>query len=160
MFRRMRALEDLGDMRVDQFTAGCLKAGGVGVLLGALLHVVVLVGGPRWIAFVGAPPAVVRSAEDGTLLAPVGALGIAILLTTWAMYAFSAAGMLRPLPFAKLVLGAVAAIFLIRGAIILPLLGRIDWNAPAQLFSVGSSLFIFALGCAYALGLKGLLRSV
>jgi hypothetical protein len=141
------------------FYQRCLTAGGAGVLMGALLHVVVLIAGPDWIAFVGAPPVVVRSASEGTWLAPVGALGIASLLTVWGLYALSGAGWIRPLLLLKTVLGGVALLFLLRGAIIVPFLGRVDWRSPHDLFTVTASAFIFALGASYALGLWGVWRA-
>jgi hypothetical protein len=146
-------------LRIDRLAAGCLAFGGIGMLLGALLHIVVLIGGPEWIRFVGAPASVVRSASEGTWLAPVGALSIAALLTVWGLYAFSAADWVRTLPLVRPVLGVIAAIFLVRGAIILPFLARVDWTSPFDLFVVASSLFIFALGWAYAIGLRGTLQT-
>lgn len=143
---------------MNSFVVACLAFGGIGTMLGALLHVVVLIGGPEWIRFVGAPESVVRSAREGTWLAPVGALSIAALLAVWGLYAFSAAGWVRPLPLLKPVLGLIALIFLVRGALILPFLGRVNWSSPFDLFVVASSLFIFALGWAYAIGLWGTLR--
>jgi hypothetical protein len=155
-------MTDATDLRTDvsmnSFVVACLAFGGIGTMLGALLHVVVLIGGPDWIRFVGAPESVVRSAREGTWLAPVGALSIAALLAVWGLYAFSAAGWVRPLPLLKPVLGLIALIFLVRGALILPFLGRVNWSSPFDLFVVASSLFIFALGWAYAIGLWGTLR--
>jgi|TARA_R110002072_G_C7688950_1_gene512107 hypothetical protein len=139
-------------------TKSFLTAGGAGVLMGALLHLVVLIGGPSWIAFVGAPLSVVQSAREGTWLAPVGALGIAALLTVWALYAFSGAGLIRPLPMLKTVLGAVALILLVRGATILPFLIRVNWASSHDVFVVFSSAFIFVLGAAYALGFWSVCR--
>ena len=52
----------------------------------------------------------------------------------------------------KTVLGAVALIFLVRGAIILPFLSRVNWASSHDVFAVFSSAFIFVLGAAYALG--------
>jgi len=125
---------------------------------GALLHVVVLAAGPEWIAFVGAPAEVVRSAERGTWLAPVSTLGIAALLAGLAVYALAAAGKLRPLPLVKPILGLFAAIFVVRGLIILPALaqGRVNWAAPVDVFIVTSSLAILVLGAALCLGLWAL----
>ena len=74
-------------------------AAALGLTAGALLHVVALVGGPEWIAFVGAPASVVESAKTGTWLAPAGALGITALLLVLALYCLSAAGKIRPFPF-------------------------------------------------------------
>jgi hypothetical protein len=135
--------------RSSYVVAGC------GLLAGALLHVVVLIGGPDWIAFVGAPPSVVDSSRGGTWLAPVSTLGIAFLLTVWALYAFSAAGLMRRLPFARTMLSIVAVVFIVRGLIIAPALaaGRVNWHALIDLFIVSSSLFILAIGVLLAIGL-------
>lgn len=124
----------------------------------ALLHIIVLIGGAQWIAFVGAPPAVVRSAENGTWLAPASTLGIAGLLGLLAAYALSAAGSLPRLPLVKPVLGLFAAVFVLRGLIIAPYLaaGRVNWAAPLDLFIVASSAVILALGAALCIGLWGL----
>jgi hypothetical protein len=128
---------------------------------GAVLHVAVLVAGPEWIAFVGAPPVVVKSAELGTWLAPLSTMGIAALLAVLALYALAAAERFRPLPLAKPVLGLFATIFVLRGVIILPALieGRVNWAAPVDLFIIASSLTILVLGVALCLGLFGLSRS-
>ncbi len=128
------------------------------MMAGALLHIVVLIGGPEWIRFVGAPESVVASARAGTWLAPVSTIGIAFMLMLWGLYAFAAAGRFRPLPLMKTVVGVIAAIFLIRGLLIVPLLPRLDWSRPYHLFVIGSSLFILALGLAYAIGLLGAMR--
>ncbi|WP_374322051.1 hypothetical protein [Brevundimonas sp.] len=135
-----------------------LIVGGIGMLFGALLHLAALLGGPYWIAFVGAPPSVVRSAEAGTLLAPVSTFAIIGLLVVWALYAFSGAGILRQLPFRRLMLAAVAVIFTLRGLVILPFLHRVDWRSMHDLFVVFSSGFILAIGASYALGLWLTLR--
>lgn len=122
---------------------------------GALLHIVVLAAGPEWIAFVGAPAEVVKSAEVGTWLAPVSTLGIAALLAGLALYSLAAAGKLRPLPLAKPILGLFAAIFVVRGLIIVPALvqGRVNWAAQVDLFIISSSLAILVLGVALCVGL-------
>lgn len=133
-------------------------AAAVGLTAGALLHVAALAGGPKWIAFVGAPASVVASAKTGTWLAPVGALGITALLLVLALYCLSAAGKIRPLPFRSTVLAVVAALFVIRGLIIIPWLvsGRVKWSVLLDLFIVSSSLTILAIGAAL---ICGLLRS-
>ena len=137
----------------------CLVFAGLGILIGAGVHIVALVGGPSWIEFVGAPPLVVRSAIEGTWLAPAGALGIAALLTVWGLYAFSGAGLIRPLPLLKTVLGGVALIFLVRGLIVIPFLSRANWASPVETFAVAASVYVFALGAAYAVGFWCVWRS-
>ena len=153
-------MTDAGALRAGDRTAAelALTGAGAGVALGAAVHVAALAGGPEWVAFVGAPRAVVESARDGTWLAPAGALGIAALLAIWALYAFSGARWLRPLPLLQPVLAVVAVIFLLRGALVLPSLHRADWRSPVDVFVVGSSLFILLLGLGYAAGLQAVRR--
>jgi hypothetical protein len=131
------------------------------LLAGALLHIAVLIGGPTWVAFVGAPPAVVESAARGTWLAPLSTLGIAALLGILGIFALSAAGTLRRFALAAPVLAVFAAIFVVRGLIIVPALleGRVNWSAPVDLFIIASSALILAMGLALCLGLFGLYRS-
>lgn len=136
----------------------CLAAGGVGVLFGALAHVVALVGGSRWIAFLGAPPSIVQSARNGTWLAPVTTLGIAAILAIWALYAFSGVGWVRPLPLLKPVLGLIAAIFILRGLLVVSFVRQANFSSPFDVFAIVTSLFILVLGLGYALGLYSLLR--
>jgi hypothetical protein len=137
----------------------CLVLGGLGVFVGAGVHVAALAGGPRWIEFVGAPSSVVRSATEGTWLAPAGALGIAALLILWGLYALSGAGLIRRLPLLKTVLGSVALLFLLRGLIVIPFLSRANWASPIETFAVAASAFVFVLGAAYAVGVWGVWRS-
>ena len=103
----------------------------------------------------GAPPEVVRSAELGTWLAPVSTVGIAALLGGLALYSLAAAGKIRALPLVKPILGLFAAIFVLRGLIIVPALvqGRVNWAAPVDVFIVTSSFAILVLGVALCLGL-------
>lgn len=125
---------------------------------GALLHIAVLIGGAEWIAFVGAPAAIVQSAERGTWLAPASTLAIAALLGVLAVYALSASGALPRLPFVRPVLALFAAIFVLRGLIVAPALlqGRVNWAAPIDVFIIASSAAILLLGIALGLGLWGL----
>lgn len=128
---------------------------------GAILHVAALIGGPSWIAFVGAPREVVDSASRGTWLAPVGALGITALLLLLSAYALSAAAVFRSFPLLRSTLTFFAVIFIVRGLIIVPafLRGRFNWRDIHDLFIIGSSTAILLIGLALAIGLIGLNRS-
>jgi len=126
-----------------------------------VLHGAAIVGGPEWLAYVGAPDGVVASARDGTWLAPLGAIGIAALLTLLAIYAFSSAGPVRGLPAPRTVLTLASIVFITRGAIVFPtlVLGR-HWLRPfgmtilgAPLFFAVSSLAVLLIGVLLALGL-------
>lgn len=136
-----------------------LIIGGIGLVMAGLLHVVVLIGGPSWIAFVGAPASVVESARAGTWLAPVTTLAIAGVLLIWAAYAFSAAGWLHRLPFRNWVLGIVAAVLILRGLLAGPMMVQANYAAAFDVFHVAMSVVVLVLGCLLAFGLYGLRRA-
>lgn len=109
---------DLPDARGDRrltLVATLIAAAGV------LIHLVALVAGPAWFAFFGAPPAIVRSAEAGTWLAPVSTLAISAGMGLCGLYGASALGWMRRLPLLRLGLGTVAATCLLRAVVVVPL---------------------------------------
>lgn len=133
-----------------------LIVAGAGLAFGALLHLVALVGGPAWIGFVGAPPAIVDSARAGTWLAPVTTLGIGAILAVGAGYAFAGAGWLRRLPFMIWVLRIVAFVLILRGLMVVPMAARANFAAAFDAFHVAASAFVLAIGCLLAIGVRGL----
>ncbi|MGJ9417224.1 hypothetical protein ACHAC9_05565 [Massilia sp. CMS3.1] len=115
----------------------------------AALHVVALLAGPEMIAALGAPASIVESARQGSLLAPLATLGIALALAVIGLYAWSAAAT-RSLPFQRFVLGAAACVFILRAAA----LPAVLFIAPAardqlSLFEVATSLLCFLIGIAF-----------
>ena len=136
-------------------------AAGWALVAGAAVHVAALAGGARWLALLGAPPAVVASSVQGTWLAPVGTLIIAGVLIIFALYCLSAAGRFARLPAARPVLAVFAALLIARGLLALPFLlwdqhqwvtpiGRFVVNGP--FFAVGS-LIVLAIGASIATGI-------
>ncbi|PHR93654.1 MAG: hypothetical protein COA69_03170 [Robiginitomaculum sp.] len=134
--------------------------GAIGVLVGAIVHIMGLIAGPEWIRFLGAPDLVVESARQRTWLAPVSTLVIAGVLCVWAAYALSGAGVLRKLPLLRTVLAVTAVIFVVRGVIFLPLFlsSCWDWNTSFHAFHGFLSLYVFVLGMLYSCGLYGLIK--
>jgi len=128
-----------------------LIAGGWMSLAAAVLHIACIVGGPDWYRFLGAGEPIARAAERGSWGPPLMTLGIASMLTIWAAYAFSGAGLIPRLPLMRTALVAISGIYLARGLIIFypPLLGRSDLSLA---FMLWSSLIVLALGIAYAIG--------
>jgi hypothetical protein len=90
-------------------------------LIGVLIHIGAILGGPSWFEFFGAPPVVVESARAGTLLAPLGSAIIAALMALCAFLAFSALGFVRTVPLLRPMLGLVACVTLLRGLAIVPI---------------------------------------
>ena len=129
-----------------------LIAGGAASAAASVLHLACIVGGPRWYRFFGAGNRVVREAERHLLWPALMAAGIAALLAVWAAYAFSGAGLLRPLPLVRLALIAITAVYLARGLVLFfpGALRRPDLS-PAFLFC--SSAIVLAMGVVHAVGL-------
>jgi hypothetical protein len=127
-----------------------LFAGGMLSAAAALLHIAVIAGGPEWYRFFGAGEEMARLAAQGSPKPALITLAIAALLAVWAAYAFAGAGLLRRLPLMRTALVVIAAVYLLRGLVIVPIAAL----RPDQLhgFTLWSSLIVLAYGIAYAVG--------
>jgi hypothetical protein len=93
----------------------------VGLLLGALLHLLVPLWGPAGYAAVGAPPGLVWMAQAGLWRPLLTCIVIALLLLIAAAYGLSALGRLPRLPLQKAILALVGTGLLVRGLLFVPL---------------------------------------
>jgi hypothetical protein len=120
-------------------------------LIAALLHLAIIVGGPDWYRFFGAGEAMARAAERGSWIPALITLGIAVLLTISAAYAFAAAGAIRRLPLMRTALVAISAIYLARGLFVLDpgAFARPDLSPG---FMLWSSMIVLVYGLTYAVG--------
>lgn len=125
--------------------SGCMSA------LVALLHVAIILGGGPWYRFFGAGERMALAAEAGRLHPAAATACIALVFATWAAYAFSAAGLLRPLPLRAPVLAAITAIYLARGVLAAPLLLR--RRSLPRTFVLWSSAASAGIGAVHLLGL-------
>ncbi|MGH8049979.1 MAG: hypothetical protein ACREPB_04895 [Arenimonas sp.] len=131
---------------------------GIIALIGALLHIAIMIGGPDWYAFFGAPEGLVQMARDGNLRAPISCLIIAGMLFVFAAYAFSATGLIKRLPLLRIVNGLIATVLILRGLIFIPLIlwkpemlsGICDCRS-IDVFIVVTSLLCLAMGLGYAM---------
>jgi hypothetical protein len=127
-----------------------LIAGGILSALAALLHIGVILGGPEWYRFFGAGEEIAQAAERGEWGPPIMTMGIALILTIWAAYAFSGAGKLPKLFLLRTGLIVISAIYLLRGFALVPL--HIWRPEMTDAFTVWSSLIVLAYGLAYMIG--------
>ena len=132
--------------------AGALLTGAA-----SLLHVGIILGGPAWYRFFGAGEEMARLAARGSLRPAIVTAGIATVLGVWAAYALSGAGVIRRLPLLLPALVLIAAVFLGRGVLGVPLVLLADDPYAAQLrarmtFMVVSSAISAAIGVCYAAG--------
>lgn len=127
-----------------------LVAGGLLSAAAALLHIAIIVGGPDWYRFFGAGERLARLAETGSPVPAFVTMGIAVVLSLWAAYAFSGAGIIGRLPLLRTALILISAVYLLRGLVLFPAL-----LLKPQLvdgFTVWSSIIVLVFGVAYALG--------
>ena len=95
-----------------------LIAAGALIMLAALLHLGVIIGGPPWYRFSGVGEAMARAAARGSTTPALITLAIAAVLAVWALYAFSEAGLLPRLPLLRTGLLVIAALYLLRAAVL------------------------------------------
>jgi hypothetical protein len=119
-------------------------------VIGVLIHVGAVFGGPSWFTFFGAPQSIVASARAGTWLAPVSALVIAGLMGICAVYAASAVGLLRRPPLQRFGLAGIAVVCLVR-ALLLPVLA-VHHPELRNTFEVVAAFVWFVAGVGFAVG--------
>ncbi len=126
--------------------------------IAALLHVLIIFGGASWYRFFGAGEAMAQMSEAGHWWPTAVTSAIALVLGMWALYAASASGwgaahaLHLALPWPKLVLSVITAIYVLRGLALLPLL----LMAPQQVtpFLVWSSVVCLGYGWVHGIGLR------
>ena len=130
-----------------------LIVGGIFSVMIAILHLVIIIGGPDWYRFLRAGP-LASMAEQGSWIPGIVTFGVAVVFFVWGLYAFSGAGLIKHLPFLKWALVIISAIYLLRGLLLIPPLIM----APkfVDSFLVWTSLISLMIGLAYAIGTKHL----
>lgn len=123
--------------------------------IASFLHIAIIFGGADWYRFFGAGEKMAKLAEAGNFYASLVTVAIAIILFIWGLYALSGAGVIFKLPFLRLALVAITAVFLLRGlaGLVLPFVS----NHPAvtqnsTTFWVVSSFICLVLAAFYLFG--------
>jgi hypothetical protein len=134
-----------------------LKVAALLSFIAAILHIAVIFGGPDWYRFFGAGEEMAQLAETGSIQPTIITLLIAVILSTWALYALSGAGIISRLPLLKLGLSVITIIYLVRGVagLFLPFIS--DHPAIMQnsvVFWLVSSTLSCIFGIFYLLGTK------
>ena len=118
--------------------------------IAALLHLGIILVGPRWYRLFGAGDRFVQAAEAGRLFPTVVTIGIALVLFTWAAYALSGAGVIEQLPLLRPILCAITLVYLLR-ALLGPRL--LAGTGRSRRFIVVSSVICLGYGLVHLLGL-------
>lgn len=119
--------------------------------IAALLHVGCIVFGAPWYRFFGAGERMARLAEQGSATPTLITAFIVLLLSACSAYALSAAGIILKLPFLRLALIAITAIYFLRGIAGLALMLYPNENSPQ--FWLWSSVICLVYGMFHLLGL-------
>lgn len=128
-----------------------LLAGGTLSVIAAVLHLACIAFGPAWYRFFGAGEQMVQLAASGSLYPAVVTSLIASVLLVWALFAFSAAGLVRKLPLLRTALSAITAVYLIRGVAVLPFIAYLPGRSVA--FWWWSSAICLMIGLVHLAGL-------
>ncbi len=97
-----------------------LISAGVIASTSAIWHLLCIFGGPSWFVFARAPQQVIESAQQGTMLAPIGTVIVAFLMFACTVFSFSAVGLIRKVPLLKSALMTIAVLCTLRGLIAIP----------------------------------------
>lgn len=120
--------------------------------IAALLHLGCIVFGGPWYRFVGAGERMAKLAEAGSWRPTLITLTITAILSLWALYAASGAGIVVKLPLLRPVLCVITSIYLLRGlagfALIVSPLGR------RPRFWFWSSAICLAIGAVHFIGVE------
>ncbi|NUG53041.1 hypothetical protein, partial [Acinetobacter lactucae] len=119
--------------------------------IAALLHFVCVLWGANGFRFLGAGQSIVQMVERGHWYPNFTAIAVGLILTVCSIYAFFTAKGIPILPFTKIILSLVAAVFLIRGLAFPWLKSKFVGNS--DLFWYISSGFCLILGALYATGI-------
>jgi len=132
---------------------GWLVIAGFLSLAVALFHVVMAFI-PRLARYFGAPE---RLLSAGRVVLALATLLIAAIFALWGLYGLSGAGWFTPLPLLRPALVTIGAIYLSRGALILPQLltvtGLVTFKVPAERQHILSSAASLTIGIAYLVGI-------
>ncbi len=102
--------------------AKLLISAGIIALLAAIWHLLCIFGGASWFTFARAPQAIIDSAHQGTLLAPIGTIIVASLMFSCSIFAFSAVGIIAKVPLLKPALMTIATLCTLRALVALPMI--------------------------------------
>lgn len=123
-----------------------------------LLHVAILVAGPPWYRYFGAPSLAARI-EAGAALVPIlMTVAVAAVFAVWTCYALSGAGAIRRLPLLRAALFTIAAIYLLRGVQVVPEVAAVARGAIPLRFAVFSAFSALA-GAVYLWGVLAIGRT-
>ena len=129
-----------------------LLLAGASSFAAALLHLACIAGGSEWYRTLGAGPQIAEMAARGHWYPTTMAIFIAGVLSVWGLYAWSGAGVIRRLPFLRVGLIIITAIYVLRGLLFSPMQAYFPGNSST--FWYVSSAICLAIGLLHLFGLR------
>ncbi|MCX7042301.1 MAG: hypothetical protein NT117_06380 [Gammaproteobacteria bacterium] len=129
-----------------------LIAGGALSAIAALAHLGCIIFGASWYRFFGAGEKMVQLVEAGSSRPTRVTLLVAAMLLGWAAYALSGAGVIPRLPFLRLILCAITAVYLMRGLLFFLLIPHFPGNSMT--FWWWSAAICLGIGLLHLFGLR------
>ena len=129
-----------------------LVAGGTLSAIAALAHLGCIVFGASWYRFFGAGEKMVQLVEAGSSRPTRVTLLVAAVLLGWSAYALSGAGVIPRLPFLRLILCAITAVYLLRGLLFFLLIPYFPGNSMS--FWLWSAAICLGIGLLHLFGLR------
>jgi hypothetical protein len=126
----------------------------IGALLSAsaaVLHLLMIVGGPDWYRFFGAGERFAVAAANGQYYPALVTIGIATVLGVWSVYALAGAGVIHSLPLLRTVLIGITTIYMVRGIAFAPAV--LAAGGQITPFILWSSVICLGLGIVHLVGL-------
>lgn len=133
-------------MNTMLITAGLLSA------TAAILHLGCIYFGATWYRVFGAGEQMAIMAEQGSIQPTIITAGITLVLVTWSLYAFSAAGLIIELPFVRTIVVIIASIYLLRGVVGFFFINHPQGRTPE--FWLWSSSICLVIALFHIVGLK------
>ena len=128
-----------------------LLLGAVLSFIAALLHFACIPWGANGFKFLGAGEPIVGMSAAGHWYPPFMAFVIGMVLSIWAIYAASGAGLISPVPYLRVVLVGVTSVYLLR-AVAFPLL-KPAFPGNSAAFWLVTSTICLAIGLLHLIGL-------
>lgn len=118
----------------------------------ALLHAVIIFVGPSAYRYFGAGD-LAPLAEQGSAMPALITFCLVILFAVWGVYALSGAGVVRRLPLLRVALILIAAIYTLRGLLLIPELVQLGRGGLAEPRMAVFSAVSLAIGILHIAGL-------
>lgn len=118
----------------------------------AIAHMSCILLGPQCYAVQMAPPEIIESAKNGTLLAPIGTSIVSLLFVIVALYSMSSAGVIKKLPFLSVGVYVISTLCVVRGLATIP--SSFIFPEMVSTFSILAGIVWFFTGIMFYLGHK------